>query len=195
MLTPLYPVTSEPATILVVAPGALAGETEVPVSPLSIDLASGFILSFDNGTFAKLAAAAVVDDDSLTTAALPTNLVAGIVAEISGSSAGARLSQKFVKLASDDERQAVLDLAAQLLGLTAGYEGDDAKSLSIALVEQVNYLLQRDYEPLLKRSIVKGSPSQSEVYRDRYLNPDAAVIVARVTSIQQVRFAVPMAGM
>jgi hypothetical protein len=112
---------------------------------------------------------------------------------IETSSAAAILSDTFTAL-SPDEQLACELVAQELLGLRAGYTGDDADRLSMAKVLQVNYLVARGDEPLVKKAITQGGTAVSTTFRDRYLNPDAAAIVARVTGVQQVRFTPPMSG-
>jgi hypothetical protein len=193
MLTPLYPITTDAATITVVASGALAGETSVPIDPLTIELASGTMLDFGTSHYAKIAADAAIDDETLTVEALPLDLAPGLTAEVPGSPASAILSETFTGYSA--EKRLAYELVAQgLLGLRAGYTGDDAEWLSFAQVLQVNYLVDRGDEPLVKKAITQGGTAVSTTFRDRYLNPDAAAIVARVTGIQQVRFTPPPAG-
>lgn len=194
MLTPNYPVTSEAATITVVAPGGLAGDTSVPVAPLEIDIPSGYALKLDTGRAIILAEDAGVDDEALTVEELPFDVEAGLTGEIPGSAASAILSEKFAKLPSDEKRLATELVAEEILELPVGYVGDDAERLAFAKVLQINFMLERGYEPLVKKSLGKANPGSNDVFRDRWINPDAAVIVAKVTGRQQVRYAPSLAG-
>lgn len=119
-----------------------------------------------------------------------------LIYPIETSTAAAIRSDTFTAL-SPDEQIAYEGVAQELLreiGLRAGYTGDDADRLSMAKVLQVNYLVARGDEPLVKKAITQGGTAVSTTFRDRYLNPDAAAIVARVTGMQQVRFTPPLAG-
>jgi hypothetical protein len=194
MLTPLYPVSRAPATITVVAPGALAGALSVPIAPLETALPVGFILHFGTNKFAKLSAARAVSATSLATVAIPTALTAGDEATVAGARASVLLAQKFT--AKDEAEQVAVNLVAeQLLDLRApAYTGDAAEELAFAVVLQINYWLARSDEPLVKKAIAQGGTAISTTFRDRWVNPDAAAIVARVTGRQPVRFTVPPAG-
>ncbi len=195
MLPPLYPISNLPTTIIVVAPGALAGDEVVPVAPLETTLPAGATLRFAPGKLLELAGPGAIDDEQLDVAPLQFALDAGDEADVPGSAASTLLSDKYAKLASDAERLSYHLLAEQLLDLRAPvYTGTDAEELGFAVVLQINFLLQQGMEPLVKKNIVKGSPSISEGYRDRLINPNAALIVARVTGRQQVRFTPPFAG-
>lgn len=194
MLTPLYPVTNAPATITVVAPGALAGETSVPVAPLEIALLSGQILDFGSSKFAKLATAAVVTAVALTTEALPTDLDPGDEAEVPGFQAYDLLSDAVVKL-SEPKRTALNRRAERSLGLTKpAYTGEDADELAMAVALQMNFAHAEGKQPSFKKSSTNGNPAIMDTFRDRWVDPEAAAIVERVTGAHPVRFTPPFAG-
>lgn len=189
MLTPLYPVTNEPATVLVVAPGALAGETTLPIAPLTIELTTGQVLDFgEPGKFARLADDAVVDAISLTTDPLPSDILAGDEYEIPGSTAGYGILSEGVKAMTPDD-QVALNIDAELvLDLTAGYTGDDAEQLKVAVAHQMNLLKELDVNALRLKSVSPANPGPTRTFRDRWVDPRAAVIVARVTGRKAVRY-------
>ena len=194
MLTPLYLIDTAPQTVTVASPGALANATTVPVTALTAGLPNGYMLDFGTSHYAKLTGAANKNAVALAVQALPLALTAGMTATVPGNAASALLSDKYTKK-SPAEQLALHLVAEQLLDLRApALTGNDGEELAFAVVLQVNYLLQRGDEPLVKESIANGNPSLSTTFRDRYVNPDAAAIVTRVTGRQQVRFTVPLAG-
>ncbi len=65
------------AFVTVVAPGALTGDTTVPITPLTVSLAIGDIVKFGAAQVVVLAAEAVVDDEEITVEELPFDLEAG----------------------------------------------------------------------------------------------------------------------
>lgn len=75
---------SDPVTVTVDAPGALAGATSVPVLALSGAIPSGTVLSFDTPASATLTATANVGATSLAVSALADALAAGDVATYPG---------------------------------------------------------------------------------------------------------------
>ncbi len=82
---PDFPPSSTPSDptdsiITVVAPGALEGDTSVPVTPLTVGLGIGDLLTFDTNKVVVVAAAASVDDEAITVEELPFDLDAGVEA-------------------------------------------------------------------------------------------------------------------
>lgn len=192
MLTPLYPVTNTAATITIVAPGALAGATSVPVAPLTLALPDEFILDFGASKFAKLSAAAEIDDEELTTDPIPTALDAADEATLQGSLTAYGLLSDGVKALTGDE-QIALNIDAELvLELTDGYTGDDAEKLKVAVAHQMNLLKELDVNALRLKSVSPANPGPTRTFRDRWIDPRAAMIVAMVTGRKAVRFE-PMA--
>lgn len=202
MLTPLYPIANTPATITVVAPGALAAAIAVPVSALTIALPSGYILAFVSGKFAKLSADRAAGAVSLAVASLREALTAGDTATVPGSQASTLLggpTDKWAKLPSDAVRTAMQLDAEMILELDAAenvYTGTDADKLAYAVVHQLLFMLEHGLTPSLVKSSSQGGPSpMTKVYRDRWIDPTAASIVARVTGRRAVRYEPPfMAG-
>ena len=203
MLAPLYSIANLPATVTVAAPGAAQAAVSVPIDALELALADGYVLDFGGAKFARLSAAAAVDAVALAVDALPTALVAGDEATIPGSPASSLLSDKWANLggpnATADQRtaqQTALHLSAELmLDLTApAYTGDDADMLGFAVVRQINFMLEHGIAPSVLRSAADTSRGLTTTYRDRWIDPDAAAIVARVTGRRQVRFEPAMAG-
>lgn len=75
---------SDPVTVTVAAPGALAAATSIPVVALTGAIASGTVLEFDTPVTATLTATAGLGATSLTVAALDDPVAAGEVAEYAG---------------------------------------------------------------------------------------------------------------
>lgn len=199
MLSHLYLIANPPTIVTVVAPGALAADESIPIAPITVALSSGYIFDFGSSKFAKLAAEAEVDDETLTVEPLPLDLEAGDEVEIPGSQASALLGgagDKWAKLASDDLRLAMHLDAEMLLDLRApAYTGADAEELSFAVVHQVLFMLEHGITPSLVKATSQGGPSAAtKTYRDRWIDPQAAAIVARVTGRRAVRFEPFMAG-
>jgi hypothetical protein len=202
MLTPLYPIANLPATITVVAPGALAGATSIPVEALTVALPAGYRIKFGADRFAELTAAAAVDTEALTVAALGLDITAGLTATVPGSQASTLLggsTDKWAKLPSDAVRTAMHLDAEMILELDDAenvYTGTDADKLAYAVAHQLLFMLEHGLTPSLVKSSSQGGPSpMTKVYRDRWIDPTAASIVARVTGRRAVRFEPPfMAG-
>lgn len=205
MLAPLYSIANMPATVTVAAPGAAQSALSVPVAALELALPNGYVLDFGGAKFARLSADADVDAVALAVDALPTALIAGDEATVPGSPASSLLSEKWENLggpnASSDERaaaQTALHVDAELLlGLqpaAAPYTGDDADMLGFAVVRQINFMLEHGITPSVVQSSADTNRGLTTTYRNRWVDPDAAAIVARVTGLRQVRFEPAMAG-
>ena len=69
--------------------------------------------------------------------------------------------------------------------------GDDGDMLSIAVVRQINFMLEHGVTPSVTRSVGDTNRGTTTTYRDRWIDPDAAMIVARVTGVRHVRVAPP----
>ena len=184
MLAPLYAIGT--ATVTVAAPGAAQNATSIPVAALTIALPSGYVLDFGTNKFARLTADAAIGAVSLAVSALPTALIAGDAASVPASPL---LSSAFTKLPAATQSAQHL-LAERLLGLVApAYTGDDADDLGLAVVLQINYQLARGLtEASYLRQSANNKAGNTTTYRDRWIDPDAAQIVARVTGRSQVRF-------
>jgi hypothetical protein len=201
-LAPLYDLGSTTATITVTAPGALAGAATVPTMPLTVELEAGSVLDFGGAKFARLSGPAAAGDDALDTDALPTALIDGDEATITLAAPNPLLGEKWTKLGgqslSGDARtalQTAYQVNAELaLDLRAGYTGNDAMELAYAIVLQILFVLEHGITPSIVKSVSQANPGANKVYRDRWIDPTAAAIVARVTGRQQVRFAPFMAG-
>lgn len=196
MLTPLYPIANAPATITVAAPGASVDDESIPVDALTTALPIGFILDFGDGKFAKLATAAEVDDEALDVEPIPTAIDEGDTATISGNATAYGVLSEAVR-ALDSADRIALNIAAELvLDLRAPiYSGDDAEELAIAVAYQMNVQAEYDVGKAMLKSVSPASPGPTRTFRDRWIDPRAAAIVARVTGRQAVRFTPPtMAG-
>jgi uncharacterized phiE125 gp8 family phage protein len=79
-------VQSTDVIITVVAPGALTGDTTVPVTPLTVGFAVDDLLTFDTNKVVVVAEAAAIDDEEVTVEELPFNLDAGAEATIPADS-------------------------------------------------------------------------------------------------------------
>lgn len=100
-------------------------------------------------------------------------------------------SSRYRKLKTDPERVDQLVLAEMLLGLvTPAYTGAKADQIRYAVALQVNFQLdQGQITAQEMKSVSTGAPGVSTTaYRDRYLHPGAAAIVARVTETAVVGF-------
>ncbi len=75
---------SDPVTVTVAVPGALALAVSIPVLPLSGAIPSGTVLDFDTPTSVTLTATANVGATALAVAALDDPLSSGDVAEYAG---------------------------------------------------------------------------------------------------------------
>lgn len=102
------------------------------------------------------------------------------------------LGAKFTAL-GEERQESEQILAELLLNLTKPvYTGDDAEELGYAIVRQINFQLEAGITPEVMKSVSKTVPGNVETFRDRYLEPGAAAIVARVTKVATVGFS-PMA--
>ncbi len=75
---------TEEVVVTVTAPGALTGDTVVPVTPLEVALSVGDLLKFGDAQVVVLAEVAAVDDEEITVNELPFDLEAGTDATIAG---------------------------------------------------------------------------------------------------------------
>lgn len=203
MLAPLYDISTLTAAVTVAAPGAAATDVDVPVVALTASMPTGTILDFGSAKFAKLSASAAVDDESLSVEALPTSLVAGDDATYRLPAAHPLLSEKWANLGGPNattqqraDQQTALQVSAEMiLGLRAPvYTGDDAQELAYAIVLQLNFMLEHGITPSVVKSSGDTNRGVTTTYRDRWIDPNAAVIVSRVTGVQQVRFTPSLAG-
>jgi len=200
-LRPLYPIATTPIAITIATGGASIGATDVPLDDaLTADIPSGTILdftAFGDGKFAKLASDALALDESLDVEPLGLALDGGDEAEYAPPSAVPLIGEKWAKLGGQDisnDDRAALQLAYQLdaelsLDLRApAYTGDDALELAFAVVHQIAFMLEHGITASNVQSISQGSPGASKVFRNRWVDPTAAAIVARVTGDEPVRF-------
>lgn len=199
-LVPLYSILVAPVSVVVASPGAAAADIAVPVESLETGIPSGTILYFGTNKFAKLASDAEAEDDALDVLPIPTALAEGDTATYQPTSPTPLLGEKWSKLGgpqlSSDERSALQlahHLAAELaLDLRApAYTGDDAAELSFAVALQILFMLEHGITPSVVKSVSQGSPGATRNYRDRWVDPTAALIVSRVTGVVQTAYAPP----
>lgn len=84
---------------------------------------------------------------------------------------------------SPDEWEANVVMAEILLGLNPPALTDETavERLTVAIAQQVNFQVQQGLDALIEASSgVSSQATKSVVWRDRYLNPRAAAIVATV---------------
>jgi hypothetical protein len=194
-LTQLYPILIAAITITVAVGGASVGAISVPVAALDADIPAGTILDFGASKFAKVVSDASAGDTALDTDPIPTALIAGDTATYAPKVGSPLLSERWGKLATDAERTAQHIRAEMDLGLRAPvYIGTDAEELTYAIVLQINTNLERGATPVLTKGTANAKSGANETYRDRWVNPEAAAIVARVTGVQAVRFVPVTAG-
>lgn len=102
------------------------------------------------------------------------------------------LGGKYNQLKTPEEKEATHIMAELLLDLRApAYTGADGEELAYAVVRQINFAMEHGVTPDVMKSVSQTVPGTTTTYRDRYLDPGAAAIVARVTKVATVRY-VPM---
>jgi hypothetical protein len=108
----------------------------------------------------------------------------------------ALLSGQFAGLPDDDQRNAQQEIAELLLGLSSPFPTDPelVEAVKLAVVLQINYQLQQGTEPETVKSMTQNHPGIMTSYRDRYLSPRAAAIVASLMHVKAVRWEVPTRG-
>lgn len=105
------------------------------------------------------------------------------------------LSEKFAGLKVPGAQAAQNVLAELLLGLSPPpYVDAEAEQLTMAVVLQINYQLERAITPDVLKSMSNTHPGNTTAYRDRYISPGAWAIVERVTGVRYVGFTVPGRG-
>ena len=105
------------------------------------------------------------------------------------------LSDAYNKLASAGLKTATQIEAELLLGLQLPvYTGSDADTLVYAIVIQINFQLLQGLTPDMHRSVSNTHPGQTTAYRDRFVDPRASAIVARVTKRATVGFTITGPG-
>lgn len=114
---------------------------------------------------------------------------------LAGSSAEPLLSEKYLKLKSDDERAAQQETAERLLNLSEpAYTGAQMDAIQLALVHQINFQLEHGMTPEVMRSIGNAHSGLNTSYRDRWLSPVAWRIIEVTTGVQYVGFRAPGFG-
>lgn len=99
------------------------------------------------------------------------------------------LGGKYTGLKTPEEKEATQILAELLLDLRGpAYTGDDAEELAYAVVRQINFQLEHGITPDIMKSVSQSTPGTTTAYRDRFKDPGAAAIVARVTKVATVGF-------
>lgn len=194
MLTPAYPVSTPAATITVRSPGAIAAATSLPVNAITLALPLAFVLDFGTSHYAKLSAAAAINATTLAVQALPLALTTAMTATVPGNSAAYGNLSEAVRALVDSDRIALNVSAELVLDLTAGYTGVDAEQLAIAVAFQMNLMQELDVNAMRLKSVSPASPGPTRTFRDRWVDPRAAVIVAKVTGRKAVRFEPMEAG-
>jgi len=188
-LTPLYSVLVPAVTVTVATPGASQGAMTVPVEALAAGMPTGTILDFGSAKFAKLADDANEAATVLDTAPIPTDLAEGDEATYQPPSGSPLLSDAAQVLATNKPDKFLAEhlRAEMLLGLTVPvYEDTDAEELAFAVILQINYqVAHRNKVPDMK---AVSSERGTESFRDRSVDPDAAMIVERVTGRRSVRY-------
>jgi hypothetical protein len=187
-LGPIYDLGTTTVSVVVGVAGAAQNATSVPVAAMPVALPIGFVLDFGAEKFARLSAQASEGDVALTTDPIPTALVHNDAATVTLAPSNSLLSQEFTKLDADDQA-AQQTLAELLLNLTSpAYTGRAGQELAYAVVLQVNFQVRHGVSPSLVRSTGNSRSGDTVTYRDRYIDPAAARIVARVTGVRAVRF-------
>jgi uncharacterized protein YlaN (UPF0358 family) len=106
-------------------------------------------------------------------------------------------SSRYRKLKTDAERADQLVVAEMLLGLSGPvYTGRTANEIMYGIALQVNFQLDQGFITAQQlKSISTGAPaSNTTSYRDRYLHPGAAAIIARATGMGITGFTAPPPG-
>lgn len=100
------------------------------------------------------------------------------------------------KLKTDAERTDQIVIAELLLGLRppAYVIARTVAELEYAVAIQVIFQMQQGVSPEITKSISQAHPGNTTTYRDRYLSPDAAALVARATNTKWTGFTIPPAG-
>jgi hypothetical protein len=107
------------------------------------------------------------------------------------------LGEKFKKLKTNDEKTQQQVMAELLLDLTvAPTDATKVDQLIIALTRQINFQLEAGVSPEVMKSVANAHPGNGNTttYRDRFLEPGAVLIVARVMRRAQPAFRVPEYG-
>jgi hypothetical protein len=193
-LAPLYSITSSPVTITVAAPGAAVDATSFPVDTLTVGVPAGVILDFGSSKFAKVVTAAAPGDEEIDVGALAKALVAGDTTTYAPPLANPLLSASY-KALDADEQLAHHILAELLLDLRAPiYTDTDGEEMSYAIVRQINFQVKHGITPDMVRASSNSRSGVTENYRDRYLDPGAWAIVARIDEREAVEFNAPGVG-
>lgn len=97
---------------------------------------------------------------------------------------------KFLALKTPEERLAQNELAEQYLGLVppAYTDEGDIAHLELAIAMQILFQMDQGTSPLIHKSEAQNKPGITTAYRDRFIHPGAAQIVARVTKTAQTIF-------
>jgi hypothetical protein len=99
------------------------------------------------------------------------------------------------KLKTDAERTDQIVVAELLLGLRPpAYAGRAQSEIEYAVALQVQFQMQQGVTPEITKSVSQAHPGNTTTYRDRYLSPEAAAIVARATNTATTGFTIPPGG-
>jgi hypothetical protein len=99
------------------------------------------------------------------------------------------ISETYTNLDPSTQQKEHNILAELLLGLKApAITGNPGEELKMAVALQVNFQLEQALVPHIVRSQMSSVPGQSTTYRDRYVDPAAWAIVARVLQVRTVRY-------
>jgi hypothetical protein len=177
--------------------GALAGAALVPLAnPLTVFIPFGTVLDYGGAKFARLADDARVGDPDLVVDPLPTNLIAGDVANFGPEVGHALLPEGWAgkPVAWQNAQQS---LAEYYLELTAPpYTGATADALTLAVVLQIGLQVEQGLGPIITKSASEGQPGAgiTTAFRDRVVHPGAALIVFRETGKRITGFTVTAPG-
>lgn len=107
----------------------------------------------------------------------------------------ADVGSRYRKLKTNAERTDQVVLAELLLGLRPpAYAGRAADEIMYGIALQVMFQMEQGVTPDIMKSLSNSHPGNTTTYRDRYLSPDAAVLVARATGTKYTGFTIPPSG-
>lgn len=105
------------------------------------------------------------------------------------------VTSAYRKLKTNGERTDQIVIAELLLGLRPpAYAGRPGSEIEYAVALQVQFQMQQGVTPEIMKSVSQAHPGNTTTYRDRYLSPEAAALVARATNTAWTGFTVPPGG-
>lgn len=118
-----------------------------------------------------------------------------ILYDVTGHPLLAAPGNKFNALATPEEKIAQNELAEAFLGLVSpAYVGDDAEKLTFAVALQVLFQMDQGLTPHIMKSEVQNRPGVTTTFKERFIHPGAAELVARVTRTSHHLFSAPTFG-